>query len=106
MCDSSFRLYWAAMQEHFKVKWGVRFDWWEDPYLRCALPAIQINGPLVAVYFAVLKSPPGRLGFKDASKFAKPAAGVPYCQSFYGIDTVSFIRMPPGECRADGPERL
>jgi len=49
MCHSSFRLYWAAKQENYKAKWGVTFDWREDPYLTCALPAIQINGAGVAV---------------------------------------------------------
>jgi len=59
MCAGMFRLYWAAMQpvwdrlrnraEETGDEWD--FHWTDGPYLGSALPAVQVNGECVVVYY-------------------------------------------------------
>ena len=52
MCAGAFHLYWAAMKDD---KQFACQHWAGDPYLSSALPAIQVNGSSVAVYYARIK---------------------------------------------------
>jgi len=59
MCAGMFRLYWAAMQAVWEDERALAaatggewdFHWTDDPYLGSALPAVQVNGERVDVYY-------------------------------------------------------
>jgi len=59
MCAGMFRLYWATMQSVWEREQEMAqeagdewdFHWTDDPYLGSALPAVQVNGERVVVYY-------------------------------------------------------
>jgi len=69
-CCSSFRLYWAARKHHEEnvAFEDEAFDWRTDPYLSSSIPAVQVNGMLVSVYYARLT--PNASSFETSSKWS------------------------------------
>jgi len=67
MCAGAFHVYWAAMKDDAGF---AGQDWALDPYLSSPLPAIQVNGSSVAVYYARIKRETEDAPFESTSTLA------------------------------------